>query len=97
MLGDAGFEAYAPDFPGHGESAKPSTSSFNYSQQVRWLLLQCSCDAPGLGCEASLISEALHPAPGSRVYLGVLHSDAGLLGCIMCGQLLKGAPHPLEP
>jgi pimeloyl-ACP methyl ester carboxylesterase len=38
MLGDAGFEAFAPDFPGHGESAKPSTGSFNYSQQVRWLL-----------------------------------------------------------
>jgi pimeloyl-ACP methyl ester carboxylesterase len=34
MLGDAGFEAYAPDWPGHGESDKPSASSFSYSQQA---------------------------------------------------------------
>jgi hypothetical protein len=34
MLGDAGYEAYAPDWPGHGDSSKPSSSSFNYSQKA---------------------------------------------------------------
>jgi hypothetical protein len=34
MLGEAGFEAYAPDWPGHGESDKPSSSSFSYSQKA---------------------------------------------------------------
>jgi pimeloyl-ACP methyl ester carboxylesterase len=34
MLGDAGFEAFAPDWPGHGESSKPPASSFSYSQQA---------------------------------------------------------------
>jgi pimeloyl-ACP methyl ester carboxylesterase len=34
MLGDAGYEAYAPDWPGHGDSSKPSSSSFKYSQQA---------------------------------------------------------------
>jgi hypothetical protein len=34
MLGEAGYDAIAPDWPGHGESGKPSGSSFNYSQQA---------------------------------------------------------------
>eukprot|EP00879_Flechtneria_rotunda_P020475 GHRR01021543.1.p1 GENE.GHRR01021543.1~~GHRR01021543.1.p1 ORF type:complete len:255 (+),score=70.96 GHRR01021543.1:187-951(+) len=32
MLGEAGYEAYAPDWPGHGDSSKPG--NFQYSQQA---------------------------------------------------------------
>ncbi|KAF8067235.1 choline monooxygenase [Scenedesmus sp. PABB004] len=33
MLGEAGYEAFAPDWPGHGESAKPAPAEFDYTQR----------------------------------------------------------------
>lgn len=48
MLGEAGFEAYAPDWPGHGNSDKPSLSSFNYSQQAYINGLQAFVDKCGI-------------------------------------------------
>lgn len=48
MLGAAGFEAYAPDWPGHGESNKPSSSSFSYSQQAYLDGLAAFVDAVGI-------------------------------------------------
>lgn len=48
MLGEAGFEAYAPDWPGHGDSSKPSSSSFKYSQQAYIDALQEFVDKCGI-------------------------------------------------
>lgn len=49
MLGEAGYEAYAPDWPGHGESAKPAAGSgFNYSQQAYLDGLAGFVDAVGI-------------------------------------------------
>jgi len=48
MLGEAGYEAFAPDFPGHGESSKPSTGSFSYSQQAYLDGLAAFVDAVGI-------------------------------------------------
>ncbi|WIA12811.1 hypothetical protein OEZ85_006441 [Tetradesmus obliquus] len=48
MLGDAGYEAYAPDWPGHGGSSKPSSSSFSYSQQAYLDSLAAFVDTCGI-------------------------------------------------
>lgn len=50
MLGDAGYEAYAPDWPGHGSSSKPSSSGgvFNYSQAAYLAALEAFVAAVGL-------------------------------------------------
>mmetsp|Transcript_16062 Transcript_16062/g.43766 ORF Transcript_16062/g.43766 Transcript_16062/m.43766 type:complete len:369 (-) Transcript_16062:507-1613(-) len=33
LLGADGYEAYAPDFPGHGDSDKPSKNTFGYTEE----------------------------------------------------------------
>eukprot|EP00775_Hariotina_reticulata_P012653 gene12653-12780_t len=48
MLEEAGFQAYAPDWPGHGSSSKPSSSSFDYSQEAYINALDAFVEAIGI-------------------------------------------------
>jgi pimeloyl-ACP methyl ester carboxylesterase len=55
MLGEAGYEAYAPDWPGHGDSSKPSSSSFKYSQQAYLDSLAAFVDKCGINKPFALV------------------------------------------
>lgn len=48
MLEESGFQAYAPDWPGHGSSSKPSSSSFDYSQEAYINALDAFVEAVGI-------------------------------------------------
>lgn len=48
MLGEAGYEAFAPDWPGHGDSEKPSPAAYGYSRDAYIASLQAFVDAVGL-------------------------------------------------
>lgn len=48
MLGEAGYTAFAPDWPGHGDSSKPGSGSFAYSQQAYLDSLAAFVEACGI-------------------------------------------------
>jgi pimeloyl-ACP methyl ester carboxylesterase len=65
MLGEAGYEAFAPDWPGHGESSKPAAgSSFNYSQQAYLDSLDAFVQAVGIKQPYALIVQVCECACG---------------------------------
>lgn len=55
MLGEAGYEAFAPDWPGHGESDKPASGSFSYSQQAYLDSLEGFVNAVGIKAPFALV------------------------------------------
>lgn len=64
MLGEAGYEAIAPDWPGHGESGKPSASSFNYTQQAYLDGLEGFVQAAGIKTPFAVVLQV--GQPGNR-------------------------------
>lgn len=67
MLGEAGYDAYAPDWPGHGESAKPSAGSFSYSQQAYLDGLAGFVDVVGIKKPFAVVVQVRHTQTHSGV------------------------------
>lgn len=94
MLGEAGYEAIAPDWPGHGESGKPSASSFKYTQQAYLDGLEGFVQAVGIKTPFAVVVQ-VRSMWDSLLQLQLALQTVGERPAIGCGSV--GCTHAVEP
>lgn len=55
LLGGDGYRAFAPDWPGHGDSDKPAPGAFSYSEEAYLGALRAFVDAVGINKPFALV------------------------------------------
>lgn len=61
LLGGDGYTAYAPDWPGHGDTDKPSPGAFGYKEADYLKALEAFVDACGIRKPFALVVQVGRP------------------------------------
>jgi hypothetical protein len=85
LLGGDGFTAYAPDWVGHGDTEKPQSGAFGYTEQEYIDALDAFVEASGIKKPFALVVQVRRQAGKWNPHAGV--SDLPVLIC--CGGTMQ--------
>lgn len=90
LLGGDGYRAFAPDWPGHGDSDKPAPGAFSYSEEAYLGALRAFVDAVGINKPFALVVQGFVLGQYGMLY-ALEHPDQVARLCILNTPLALNA------